>query len=321
MTPDTHFYKAMQTVTARRQKAETAAINANAQALQLLPQLCQLRQKRNEAGMRASALALDGAYSDAVKEALALVEQYSAKENALLAENGIAPASLTPQYTCPVCRDTGKANGKVCTCVLALAQKLRAEAVNAAFPFPLYSFATFDVNRYSATALPGMGKSAREQMQAVLTLCQSYANEFDMDNGSLFFYGSAGVGKTHLALSIAGAVRQKGFVVVYASAQSVFADMEKEKFGQGGTSLQALLDAQLLVLDDLGTEYITPYVASCLYNIVNTRSVQHLPTVYTSNIVSAQDLARRYTEKVASRLLGECDRLYCVGEDMRLQAE
>lgn len=315
---DEYFYKALQAVAARRQKAETLALQAQQDAARRVPQLAQMEQAVNGAGAKAALLRLQDGTEEAVAQAEEEMQRFARCRLALLRENGIAPESLQPQYACPLCRDNGKVNGKVCECVKKVQQQLRAEAVNKTFAFPPYRFEDFELIRYSSAKLPGSDKSARDQMRQIYTLCRSYANEFDMDNGSLFLYGSAGIGKTHLALSIAGEVMRKGYAVVYASAQSACAAMEAEKFGDGHT-LQSMLDAQLLVLDDLGTEYITPFVASCLYNIVNTRCVQHLPTVYTSNIVSAADLARRYTEKVASRLLGECERLYCVGTDMRLQ--
>ena len=66
------------------------------------------------------------------------------------------------------------------------------------------------------------------------------------------------------------------------------------------------------------TEYISPYVNSCLYSLVNTRVCRRLPTIYTSNIVNDADLQRRYTEKVVSRLLGSCETLCFCGTDIRL---
>ena len=86
-------------------------------------------------------------------------------------------------------------------------------------------------------------------------------------------------------------------------------------------TLAALEAAQLLVLDDLGTECLSPYTASCLYSLVNTRVCRRLPTIYTTNIVRDEDLQRRYTEKLVSRLLGSCEMLAFCGEDIRLQGK
>mgnify|MGYP000355706083 CR=1 FL=1 len=139
------------------------------------------------------------------------------------------------------------------------------------------------------------------------------------ESTSLYLFGSAGLGKTHLALSIVNTVLQKGCDVVYVSAQNAFDAIERERFASGeGDTMATLQSAELLILDDLGTEYISPYVNSCLYSLVNTRVCRRLPTIYTSNIVNDADLQRRYTEKVVSRLLGSCETLCFCGTDIRL---
>ena len=85
---------------------------------------------------------------------------------------------------------------------------------------------------------------------------------------------------------------------MYVSAQNAFDAIERERFASGeGDTMATLQSAELLILDDLGTEYISPYVNSCLYSLVNTRVCRRLPTIYTSNIVNDADLQRRYTEK------------------------
>ena len=156
-------------------------------------------------------------------------------------------------------------------------------------------------------------------MTDVFHYCKDYAEQFTLKNPNLYLYGYAGLGKTHLALAIASTVLQKGYNVVYVSAQNAFDAIEKEHFqSEEGGTLATLCDAQLLILDDLGTEYLTPYVSSCLYSLVNTRVCRRLPTIYTSNIVQDADLHRRYTEKIVSRLLGNCECLNFCGEDVRL---
>ena len=170
------------------------------------------------------------------------------------------------------------------------------------------------------TLVPELGLTARQHMAQVLEYCKYYAAHFSpRESTSLYLFGSAGLGKTHLALSIANTVLQKGCDVVYVSAQNAFDAIERERFASGeGDTMATLQSAELLILDDLGTEYISPYVNSCLYSLVNTRVCRRLPTIYTSNIVNDADLQRRYTEKVVSRLLGSCETLCFCGTDIRL---
>ena len=81
--------------------------------------------------------------------------------------------------------------------------------------------------------------------------------------------------------------------------------------------MEAVLGADLLILDDLGTEYATSYMLSCFYTLVNTRLIAGQPTIYTSNIVDGTLFEKRYTEKIASRLGGSCEPILFVGEDIR----
>ena len=134
---------------------------------------------------------------------------------------------------------------------------------------------------------------------------------------SLLLCGNAGLGKTHAALAIAQTVLEKGFDVVYISAQSLFGQLERDRFADDCPLMEAVLEADLLVLDDLGTEYVSPYVLSCFYNLLNTRLLEKRPTVYTTNIVDGKAFEARYTEKIASRLGGSCEPVLFLGQDIR----
>ena len=321
MTREELYRRALRTVAGRRQRAITAQRAAQLQAEREQPELAALRAQRTAAGIEAARLAASGAPQAEVDAALAIAAQADAAQQALLAADPALAARLTPAYTCPVCEDTGRVNGAVCECVHALVRGLRRDAVNASSPLALCSFDTFSLEKYPDTIVPGLGLTARAHMAQVLEYCPDYARHFTPGTSpSLYLFGSAGLGKTHLALSIANAVLEQGRDVVYVSAQNAFSAAERERFSDAeGDTMAALQSAELLILDDLGTEYISPYVSSCLYGLINTRVCRRLPTIYTSNIVNDADLQRRYTEKIVSRLLGSCETLCFCGEDVRLR--
>jgi DNA replication protein DnaC len=162
----------------------------------------------------------------------------------------------------------------------------------------------------------GVPLRPRERMAGILEDCRHWAAEFGPRSPSLYMYGYAGLGKTHLALSIAQRVLERGFDVIYVSAQRAFATIAAGE--DDGELYETMLEADLLVLDDLGTEYLNAYLRSRLYDLVNTR-MRRRPTIYTSNICSQELLEQRYDEKTASRLLGECHLMRFWGEDIRLQ--
>lgn len=311
--------RAQREVDARRQRALVSADERREAARAAVPQLRELEMAQSSAGIRAASLAASGAPEEQTRAALA--EMHALRQqicDALLAV-GIRPESLEPQFVCPRCRDTGRVGGKQCECVSQLIRTYRREEITRRAPLALCSFDSFDVSLYPDRFVAELGMTVREHMTSIFEYCKAYADHFSRNAPSLYLCGYAGLGKTHLALSIADKVLEQGYDVLYVSAQDAFARVEKERFGEGGGTMDAMLAADLLILDDLGTEYISPYVSACLYDLINTRQLRSRPTVYTSNIMTDAELRRRYTEKIVSRLLGSCELLTFCGDDLRLR--
>lgn len=304
-------------VAGRRQRAVTEAQALHRQALEAIPALAGAEAELRRLGLEPARLAACGAPADAV--AAAKAEAASARQayEALLREHGYAPEQLTPRYRCPLCRDTGRQNGGPCACVRQLARALRREELARHSALTVSCFETMDVTLYPDTPDPALGSTVREYMRQVLADLQGYAEHFGRDSSSLLLYGNAGLGKTHAALAIAGVVLDRGFDVVYLSAQEMCAGLEQARFEDEDPLMEAMLEADLLILDDLGTESLTNYAMSCLYTLINTRMARKLPTIYTTNIVDGALLEQRYTEKIASRLSGSCEPVEFLGEDVR----
>ncbi|MFV0414374.1 MAG: ATP-binding protein [Oscillospiraceae bacterium] len=281
-----------------------------------MPGLTQLVAQQTAVGTAAAGLAAAGMAEQAAAKRAEL--QGIAKRRALLlAQHGYTEADLRPRYSCPLCKDTGYRGGAMCSCVIEEAKRLRRQEINQAGPLRLCSFASFSVQRYPESK-EGVAASPRAAMQHILGDCRDYAEDFGPQSPSLFMYGDAGLGKTHLALSIAAQVLEAGFDVIYVSAQSAFSAIGKDRYENTGEGLfQSMLEADLLVVDDLGTEYLDAYTGSRFYELVNTR-LNRRPTIYTTNICKQDLLNQRYTEKIASRLLGECHLMRFIGRDLRL---
>mgnify|MGYP002560652270 CR=1 FL=1 len=148
---------------------------------------------------------------------------------------------------------------------------------------------------------------------------RSYAEEFDHNSESLMLFGNAGLGKTHAALAIAGIVLQKDFDVIYVSSPDFFGKLENARFDSSEdaeTLLRTASAADLLILDDLGTEFVTPYFITTFYSLLNNRLGAGLPTIVTTNIADGSLLEKRYTEKISSRLSSFVPCLFA-GEDIR----
>ncbi len=235
---------------------------------------------------------------------------------------------LDVKYTCEKCQDTGyieerddergvSYGTRYCTCYQELLKKYASEKMSKATPLELSSFDDFDLSYYPKQV--GIsGESPYEVMKYVYDNCKDYAEEFAMDSNNLYFYGRTGLGKTHLSLAIANEVMKKGYNVVYGSVITFLNKLEREKFGRTETfeTEDILVDADLLILDDLGAEFATPFAVSALYNIINCRIARGVPTIISSNL-SLDEVKNRYPESIASRIMGKFKIVEFIGKDIR----
>lgn len=310
------YRSALQQVGARRRRAEALAQQNCDRLRQAAPAYETLR-------LQLLNTQIDLARQAALGEPLrndGRVAALQAQLEALVTQAGFTMDQLRPAYTCPRCQDTGRCDGQRCSCVEELMRRLRRQQINREFPLELCDFERFSLQRYPDGYDAQLGASPRQIMAQVLEYCQAYAAHFRPGAASLLLMGDVGLGKTHLALAMANRILDAGYDVVYVSAQQAFAALDgAARDGTAEAWMEAMQGADLLILDDLGTEYVTPHTISVLYQLVNTRLCAKHPTVYTTNIVTQQLLNARYTEKVASRLLGGCELLQFFGEDIRLQ--
>lgn len=311
------YREAQHMVASRRQKAVTLAQQALHTANATVPGLEEARQAVSVLGYKAIQLAAKGVGAIALED---IQQQRGAAQQQLddlLAAHGYAAANLTPQFTCTLCDDSGMLKGKICSCVTALTRQLRREEINKESPLALCSFSSMDLSYYPNVTDPHTGLNPRQEMKEILGYLHQYAEVFDLQSESLLITGNAGLGKTHAALAIAQTVLDKGFNVVYVCAQSLFSQLERERFLESSPLLEAAMEADLLILDDLGTEFVSAYVLSTFYNLLNTRLLEKRPTIYTTNIVDGKAFETRYTEKIASRLSGSCEPVIFIGDDIR----
>ena len=311
------YREALRQTASDRQRAVTLAQRRRQAAVAAIPELEPLEDEIRGLGLRLVQLSAQGAEEEALAEARRQRAGAEERLAGLLAQNGYGPGSLEPAYSCPVCKDTGTVDGRMCPCVGRRARKLRRAEIAAASPLSLCDFDSMELRYYPDEADEATGENIRAQMAETLAFLRNYAEHFDLKSTNLLLWGNAGLGKTHAALAIARTVLDKGFDAVYICAQELFGQLERERFSDDSPLLEAVLEADLLVLDDLGTEYVSPYVLSCFYNILNTRLLEKRPTVYTTNIVDDKVYEARYTEKIASRLVGSCEAVPFLGRDIR----
>ena len=241
----------------------------------------------------------------------------------LLASSGRPADALEPHFTCRLCEDTGIVDGHTCSCVHKVMQQLRRSEIEALSSLSISSFDTMELRYYPARMDASLGEPVRSYMSTLLDDLRGYADEFDTTSESLMLLGNAGLGKTHAALAIAGEVLEKGFDVIYVSSPDFFSKLEALHFGSDPAGEEEMLlrtaaGADLLILDDLGSEFNSSFLISTLYSLLNNRLGAKLPTIVTTNITDGALLEKLYTEKISSRLSSFVPFLF-MGDDIRAQ--
>ncbi len=254
------------------------------------------------------------------RENLALQDEQAA----LLAREGYQVDALDDTPLCPLCDDRGWKGPEMCRCLKKLCQEEQIKSLSSLLDLGEQSFETFRLDYYDSQVWQPFNRSPRENMEFILSTCRSYAEFFDSPaHKNLFLNGSPGLGKTFLSACIARVVSEKGYSVVYDTASNIFARFEARKFARAGeearqaeADTRRYLTCDLLILDDLGSEFTTPFVQAALYEVINTRLVEGKRTVISSNL-NLPGIRQRYTPQVASRLEGEYLSLPFFGQDIR----
>lgn len=231
----------------------------------------------------------------------------------LLRQNGYPEDYLDIHYSCPVCNDTGTApDGGICDCVHRINSSLAAKELNRSSQLKLSTFDSFRLTYYSGDDYA--------HMERIFEFTKRYAASFRPDSDNILMFGKTGLGKTHLSLAIANAVLDKGCSVIYDSTINLLLKIEQEHFGHEHTNetLMHVMNCDLLILDDLGTEYKTPFYASTIYNIINTRLNSGKPIIISTNL-NIDTLRERYEERVVSRISTCYSLLKFAGNDVRSQ--
>lgn len=317
------YQKARLELDARRLGAQDAAAERRRVLYEKQPRFAQIEKSLAQTGIDAAKAALS-----ADKESMALLQKLrdenlllQAERAALLDRLGLPKDYLKVRYTCAQCGDTGYIAQNRCRCMEDLLRRLACSAISETPGLQNCRFDTFSLNYYP-TMPDQRGVVPRQRMEKVLQICLQYARDFSPGvSESILLFGGTGLGKTHLSLSIAYEVVQRGFGVYYTSCQALMDKLQAQQFGRlpaDDTTDYLTLASQcdLLILDDFGAEFSTTFTVSVLQNLINSRLTQVLPTVINSNL-SDKQLDERYGERLVSRLLCAYRAIPVYGEDIR----
>ena len=238
----------------------------------------------------------------------------------IMKENNISDDYDKYEYKCGICSDTGyDESGRKCKC---FKQKLINEAYsmsNMAEIIKTQNFDTFSLDYYSKQSEDGL-ISPYENMKKIYENCKRFCDNFDNETKGLVFYGPTGLGKTFLSGAIAKEIMDIGKTVVYLRATKLFSVYEDYKFGRSSESsvIDNIYNADLLIIDDLGTEPSNKNNISFLFDVVNERIAAGKKIIINTNL-QISEITKMYSMRFTSRLYEYFMMYKFYGEDIRIQ--
>lgn len=259
---------------------------------------------------------------DSLREDINVISE---QKKALLLANGYPADYLEEIFTCSHCKDTGFIDGEPCECLKKEVVKLLYSRSELKEILDRENFDSFDYDYYSDDYIDeATGLSASENIEDIVDHCHYFINNFDKTFDNLLFYGRAGTGKTFLINCIAKELIEKSYSVIYLSAVQFFDLMADYSFRRSNSSVYSqisineLLNCDLLIIDDLGTEMSNAFTDSALFDCLNERLIHQKSTIISTNL-SLKDLQEKYEERIFSRTAGNYTPLKVFGDDIRLK--
>ncbi len=291
-----------------------------AEAYDRVPRLRQIDiLLRRTMAMAAQAVFASGGDVQAAMAEAKAQNQALQQERAWLIDANFEEGFLDETPICDRCGGTGYMGSTMCECLAELCRQEQKKELTL-LSGGKESFNQFRLDYYPDRVDPKLGVSPRAIMERNLRTCRTYTATFSQNSGNLLFNGGTGLGKTFLSACIARGVADKGFSVIYETATHLFNKLEQAKFNPTEETRQEAAKftaCDLLIVDDLGTEMPGQFVTAALYSLLNDRLLADKPMIISTNL-NVDEIHRRYSPQIASRLQGSFHQLIFLGEDIRI---
>jgi len=291
-----------------------------AEAYEKVPRLRQIDiLLRRTMAMAAQAVFASGGDVQAAMAEARQQNQALQQERTWLIDTNFEEGFLDETPICDRCGGTGYLGSAMCECLAELCRQEQKKELTL-LSGGKESFNQFRLDYYPDRVDPKLGVSPRSIMERNLRTCRTYTATFSLGSGNLLFNGGTGLGKTFLSACIARGVADKGFSVLYETATHLFNKLEQAKFNPSEETRQEAAKftaCDLLIVDDLGTEMPGQFVTAALYSLLNDRLLSGKPMIISTNL-NVDEIHRRYSPQIASRLQGSFHQLIFLGEDIRV---
>ena len=242
-----------------------------------------------------------------------------AKKYEMLVSHGYNPDYLNLHYNCPKCKDTGFIGIDKCSCFKSKLIKLYYKDSDLEEAVKTNNFKNFNINLYSNHKLNDERYTPRKNIEDILEyITGEYLSNFKNSNTNLLFYGNSGTGKTFLSWCIAKELLDKGFLVVYKTSDDLLRALKDIKFNNDTDLENLLINCDLLIIDDLGSEQITDFSSTELFTLINKKILKNKKMLISTNLTLPL-ISKRYSERISSRIIGEFKLFKFFAEDIRIQ--
>lgn len=241
------------------------------------------------------------------------LSRLSSMKKELLTNAGFPEDYLQPVYDCPDCKDTGYQNGQKCHCFKQAVIDLLYEQSGIRDMLEQENFDTLSYDYYQGEDLA--------LFQRNVAICKNFIKSFSADYHNLFFYGTVGTGKSFLSGCIARELIEAGHSVIYFSAAGLFDTLSRNMYDyknkeESHNLHEDLHGCGLLIIDDLGTEYMNNATASLFFSLLNERHLNKKATIISTNLF-LEDIQNRYSERIFSRIMSNYTICKFTGPDIR----
>ena len=274
---------------------------------------------RRTMAQAAQAAFLQGSDGRELLEKVRLQNLELQQERAILAKENFEEGFLDESPICDNCGGSGYVGTSMCECLLELCRQEQKKEISI-LSGGRENFSHFNLDYYPDRLDPKYGASPRTIMERNFQYIRRYAMTFSNASDNLLFVGGTGLGKTFLAACVARAVADRGYSVVYETANHLFSKLEQAKFSpneENRREAEKMVSCDLLIMDDLGTEMPGQFTTAALYSLLNDRLLAGKPMLITTNL-NKDEMTRRYSPQIASRIYGGFVGKSVVGEDIRI---